>query len=522
MNEEELKTPEEQEDKSPESENNDAVAWLENLAITHGAKLTERDSSPVEGVEYAEDIPDWLRSMAPPGTELPARPDDWEPDTQPEETEFEQVEDEALDAVEAALAEVEEADTEFVEAIEAFELPSEEVEEILEDDLEEEPAVPATALPPWLASKIVPDDAVVDTVIDTADIRPEIDESVLATEEEAADIPAWLAEQPKPEGLETEYIDDEKMPDWLTELSGKPEQEEIVSEISTAEEAVLEDVTPPAEAELETPEWLQEVVLEDQEREEPALVSAEVDTEPDVPDWLRDLTEDETEEVVSEVQPEPIDEQAVEEFETVPEWLSGLTDGEPVVLEEVPADADEGPAIPADDLELPEWLREEIAAEPEPELEKAVTETLEETPEWLEDVELEEEEIVEAAIIAEEIDKDLEEILSEPSIVDEPSEELEEIEPEPALEEEAAVEEQPDLVEAQALVDKSQLDAVLDKYALSIEEGTQLEQVNSHLEQLVAENPNNIRVRQLLGDSYMRQGELEKALNEYREALSQI
>ncbi len=72
---------------------------------------------------------------------------------------------------------------------------------------------------------------------------------------------------------------------------------------------------------------------------------------------------------------------------------------------------------------------------------------------------------------------------------------------------------------AQAAMKAGDLNAAMKNYQLLIETGSGLGLVIADLETAVKQNPRHAALRRLLGDAYMRNGQLQKALDTYRQAL---
>ncbi len=564
----ELGTPEDMEDlESLLSHPDDAMAWLEQLAAAQGAPLEELPSLRVQEEAEAvpaDEIPGWLRETAV--EPLPAAAELAESPTVPAEDrgEEEPIGEAELEELPGWLREFEREPTEPS----AVPAPS----------LEEAPeaAVPGE-IPDWLKGALGEDEAkelsaeLAAMGAELSEMPAEREEAMAWLEELAAqegapleglavveealesaelELPAWLTEpyEEAPEGepvapaAELEPVLDleemGEMPEdvdeamaWLEQLAvrqGAPVEElptVVEPEIPSAPEAEL----PPHEletallsAEEPAPEWLREL-----EPEPAAIVE-----EPELPEWLREPAEAEAEEPFVT---EPA--AAVEEAE-LPEWLREPAEaevGEPFVAE---------PAAAVEEAELPEWLREPALEPVEAEVEEL------ELPDWLREPtpELAEEEIeepspAEPADLIEE--PELPEWLREPALeaaveeveVAKPEEAITP-EPEPAV---AAAEElvtgipafrrqlaaEPDdyitrLALARALTDDDILDEALAEYAELVATGQELDDVVADLERVVHSSPRDTLARRVLGDAYMKQNRLSKALEAYRQALDNL
>ena len=75
---------------------------------------------------------------------------------------------------------------------------------------------------------------------------------------------------------------------------------------------------------------------------------------------------------------------------------------------------------------------------------------------------------------------------------------------------------------AQAAIKAGDLNTAMQSYQQLIETGSGLGPIIADLETAVKQNPHHAALRRLLGDAYMRNGQLQKALDTYRQALSLI
>jgi len=230
----------------------------------------------------------------------------------------------------------------------------------------------------------------------------------------ADELPDWLKafdEQDLEESAEAEELPsqtfDEELPEWMQ------------TPTLDAEEPGDEEET---EAEAELPSWLravgqvdEEVVgLPSDEEESPEVGFAASLDEEALPDWLRDLREQQPD--LLEGEGEPLDWMAEDEGEVeaeiepieedeLPDWLRELRAQKPAV-EEPPPEVPAGEGQPKAELapttvapseleslseeELPEWLQELRAQEPTPEAEPPEDLAVEaELPDWLEEIEAE-------------------------------------------------------------------------------------------------------------------------------------
>jgi uncharacterized protein HemY len=78
------------------------------------------------------------------------------------------------------------------------------------------------------------------------------------------------------------------------------------------------------------------------------------------------------------------------------------------------------------------------------------------------------------------------------------------------------------LKQAREMATGNQLAASLERYQALIDSAQLLEETRGDLRQLVESNPKEPKLRRLLGDTHMRLGDLQAALDMYRSALDQL
>jgi tetratricopeptide (TPR) repeat protein len=326
--------------------------------------------------EQDEDVPDWLKSSIPEG--FPEEPPPITGDTKPifvhgeeEEAEEESVPEAGeVAATEGAVGdeEIEETpeESEFlaeapeeVEALEAWEetgQPSE--EEVLAAEGEEEAAAMA-----WLESLAARQGA--------------LEEELLTRPEERPDsIPDWLQQMTVEETGEGEGVSEDLLSASLEGEQAVSEQFEGFPETAVEEASGTGEVADDAvEAELageqaaDEPTWPQLVETKESTEIEGAVEEHLIDELPESeqPDWHQELE--------SEVEPEPespVESEAAVESETdLPEWLREFTEEETVPKELEPdTAADTSPlrvesieSAPAEELQVEAPGKEELAAE---------------------------------------------------------------------------------------------------------------------------------------------------------------
>jgi len=342
------------------------------------------------------------------------------------------------------------------------------------------------------------------------------EESIL--EPEMLDIADWLGE------TAPEVAGEVSIPESLPELSGLPELTLEADVDSLWEEAAPSEIMP-----------VEELIPESE-----LAAFLEGDLGASAADSLADALDDEFERklVGDESEPEwyteavargpveappPVEEPPAPVVETLaaaapidmPDWLKDTT-------AEAPADIVEG---------MPDWLAEPIAAEP--------VAPFEGMPDWLAAVD---EHAAEPAgldwLRKEEVTPPP---APEPAQLPKPAPRAPEPMPEPVVSGRGLVippgplfdkyrerlEANPNdyatrLALARALHANREVGTDLDHYEVLIEASQLLQDVSTDLKNLMQEQENNPRVRRLLGDTYMRQGMLQDALDAYRSALEQL
>ena len=476
-------------------------AWLRELepAAEEGAVVEEAPAPPEVEAPPAEaeaEIPDSLKALAAAGLLDEADLESAMAEMSPEELEAQKAEAvpdwlQDLMAVEEGVA---------PEAAEAPAPPVEEaavVEEVVVEEIEAPPAEAEAEVPAWLReSEPAAEEG---AVVEEAPAPPEVEEPVIA--EAAAEVVVPAQEPPTEEPASPAGL-----PPWLREFAEEP-----------AEPAAEE----PAEA---LPPWLREV-----ETEEPAEPEAEKPSGA-MPDWLRDLGVDELETRPPTREPEPFPLPAAP-AEDMPAWLREFEAAEE---EPLPVPAATAPT------EIEAWLAEEIEVEEKVAAgEEAVVEP--EPPVIVPAAPSEAEARLETAVVEEEettaeAEPEIPPVAPEPSEAAPPAEEPVLIAPFDRVE----VEEAPAapsrldalldhlaakprdyrsrLEVARLYRDEGNLDESLSHYEKLISARKHLPAVAEDLEGLIGQDVDQVRVYQLLGDAYMQQDQLDRALEMYRQA----
>lgn len=334
---------------------------------------------------------------------------------------------------------------------------------------------------------------------------------------------------------------------WLKrgaqELAGAPEQGEAAPAVPAdlpdwlqqmRDEAIAATEFSPADAAL--PDWLEEPgdVDADAADETEALWGAAEGAAEELELGEAEVSESELAAFLAgEIAPEQADELAEaldEEFErrlrgdeTEPEWYAEavseaaapeppLAEAEPIEMPDWLVEPDEEAAV---ESELPAWLAETELAETEGESPDSVAPA----PEWLEELRVEESDLAWLA----------EEGRSVPPEVSAGAAARQAAIPEGELFESYRhrLEEAPDdhatrLALARTLRAHGQIAPSLDHYETLVESSHLLEDVANDLSALVDEQPEQPRLRRLLGDALMRRGRLQEALDAYRAALERL
>ncbi len=388
-------------------------------------------------------------------------------------------------------------------------------------DLEEEPAVEdeeddANVLDKLSQGISDPDDmrSWMDNLLAEGAARENIPDYVDEDEEEApleAQIPDWLVEQvgPPPDmdsvTGDTELPEEVEIPDWL--------QESVPVDESLADIFVEETPEPTIDfvrddVEIDPTDPWTEAFEEERQGE-----LADVDT---LPDWYTSKLGGEPDTVTATsdggltaaaFEPDPV--LAHGEAEPVPDWLAGTA----TVADEVPAFEEEPELVAA---EIPDWLKSQVE---EDDTLEAVMDG-EELPDWLRDVGMETNEPIPdwlmetteeetPAFTAEEpFPEPVTTPVPEPVVTASPAPVLSDIDTDAVLQ------------SAREKTRIGEIDAALIDYEAVVRANAQLDAVVSDLGDVVKTHKENPVVYRVLGDSLMRKGQLQDALDTYRKALN--
>jgi tetratricopeptide (TPR) repeat protein/uncharacterized protein Smg (DUF494 family) len=540
-----------------------ALAWLETLAERQGADEETLSTRPEERLEGP---PEWVKEeMQTTGATLQPEPTAEVPlpEEQPAETalpdanavleEIAPVDhEEASDPEQAVEAQAEGMDEEdaftWLESLAARQGAEEETLLTAPEDRVETP-------PEWVYEETGEPAAASESEAETEEIEP------------AEEQPGWIEQMSQEEPVEAEPPSETAPTDWFTSLpvetpAPAAEDEAELEETPVAPPEAFEETRPDwfAELEPETGEPTAEIAFEEAEQQlaqadidQPQAEFVEVVEETIVTDALPD--EDDTRPV--RVYPFPVREEAEEtEIMDTLEGTPAETPVEEVLVAPETVEPDESAEIaqefsteepleqafsepeihePVETAEMPE----EPAAEPLPDEallevdsfevaelaeigELAVEEPVEEAalePAETEEITVEPEtfeagEPVEFEEIA--VEEPLEEATVDPEALEA---EPETVQPEPLVEQ-LMSDDLPQTAREQAftLLDSGQIEAAVERYNQIIESGELLDTVIEDLRKSLDRYPVDISIWQALGDAYLRNDQVQEALDSYTKA----
>lgn len=513
----------------PFAENVDPMSWLESVARRQGAKgeelLTDADlevpapgeAAHVEGPGYTPYSFDALGLTSKAEESLPAEA---APEPQAE-LEPDQLEDPAAwldslassqgfhpEAIRGGRPERQMSDDEIQAALARGEqIPQDQMARWMSRQLEigatrdepeaeydpDAPAVPAE-LPDWLIEQVgpaAPEDAA------PPGQPPLID--IITEPPPVADIPDWLREE-APAGSDLDNIFAAAEPE-VPETPPTPAAElELDAEDSWAEALEYErqhDIS-------SVPDWYIQNINDPARR---AAVEGRLAGEPEQQPEL------------SEAEFEPEEELPAGEPEAIPSWLhDAISDQTPPEVVQAIADADD----------MPDWLRDDVEESAE-QIVAGVVEPEADIPDWLKAADPDEvpdwlrESIVPAAEEAPPA--------SPPPVVIEPARPVEPVvspapapasPPAPVPQAAESIDPVVILNDARASASSQDIDASLRQYEALVRANAELEIVSADLELLAEHHKSSPALYRVLGDSLMRQGKLQAALDTYRKALNQL
>jgi tetratricopeptide (TPR) repeat protein len=520
--EEPMEEPTEDSADLPEMDDDEAMRWLEGLAARQGVGEEELLTSPEDRTDTP---PEWVRAMGASEDDEPdAGETVMETPAAEDEMDWDEIEDavgdmtevepagapDAMDWLESLGDEAEEEEAEFISQ------PEETVEESPGwETMEETSAMDTDDLPGWLK----------DQIDDPSETQPsgalpswlqEIDidgeeagggEEAPAPAEPAGDVPDWLQDLASGESEPFEEVEDD-VPDWLqqTMLAASP----FAKAEETSEETVFEETEPE-----ETPEAEEEAPAYSMETDGGAGEPAD-----DVPDWLKDMVDEEADQVPAEAGGD------------VPDWLQQtILASSPLAGEDEPAETvietpedepaeayaweqEAGDMMEEDEFVEPtlegggETVLEEMEDQPAEEMHAEAEETPAKEEWWERDTgSFERPTFPVDEAVDEMVDETVMETPVEPAV-------------EPVVDEEPAPEIHPAQLEtARGALQSGDLETALSGYRSLIQEKANLGEVIEDLERaLEYDHPVNVDVWATLGDAYAGNDKLQNALDAYTKA----
>ena len=391
------------------------------------------------------------------------------------------------------------------------------------------PAEPASELPAWLQASIGQPGA------PTLSTTPALSDEI-ATPTAPEDLPSWLL-SPSDEAAVSFDADLVEAIRATGTMPAVPQTEEPAlspdelealttpaspDEVDSWAEALDEEYERKVAGDESVPDWYMEAL----ERAESQLPQAELPrsiaaeqapekaAEPEVapavsemPDWLREMSP-----VEQPPQPLPGD---------VPDWLSQMIPAQETPVAQPSAEAADWLQGEVEEDDFPTWLRTEVETPPTP---APAPTPVQEVPATLPPAPVQP---VPAAT-------------PQPALAAQPpaptpvapaqpvAAPVQQTRPAPqaprapALAGPAGPEHHARLKQARELVAQRQAVASLEHYQVLIDAAQLLEETRGDLRQLVEQNPKEPKLRRLLGDTHMRLGDLQEALDTYRSALDQL
>ena len=423
----------------------------------------------------SEEIPDWIKGLGEEseGDDNIAQPETEELAEQPEEVEAPGQPE--IEAAPEQAEEVAEAEPSEMEAV------SEQPEEVTEAELSEMEIVAEQA-----------EDVVEAEPPEMETVAEQTEEVTEAESSEMETVAEQIEEVSQAELAEMEGVAEQ------AEFEAAPEQAEEVAEAESPEmEAVAEQSEEVTEAEPPEMEPVTEQPEEVVEAEVPEMEAA-----PEQPEELATPEQPEQEAVIEEPVQEVTPEEEISPEEELPAWLLELE--EPETEEEQTGSPEETPELETE--ELPAWVQEITEGEPaseEPDVVIPTQAEIQSSP--LEEAPQPPQEVVQAEAV-------------EPPEAEVPAsmpvKEQATVETEPVV----AEENQRLLAEARSFIDQDQLLQAVNSYTRLIKQNYQLEEIIRDLSDAVYRFPVDPEVWVSLGDVYFRNDQLEEALNAYNKA----
>ncbi len=552
--------PEEEPDEEEEEE--ELPDWLKDEMPEPAAEAVPMAESALEEEPDEEEVPDWLEAETPePAAEaVPVA-----------ESALEEEEEELPDWLKDEIPEPVAEAVPMAKAAPEEEPDEAEGDEDLPDWLKAVTPAPAAKPVEEVEPESAGEEAGAMAWLDEQAEMQGVGAGEVISEALTADSPPATSPDIPPPDAEAEAVSDEELPDWLKgdEVKEAKEKamvtptgelnEEIAAAVVTAEdediawlESALEAEEPPDE---DLPDWLKAEPAGAVEEPKAGVVEEaeeeEEEGEEDLPDWLQGIEEQptlswhiSTSEVAAAVAESEREKAEKEEGEDLPDWLKGIgpspapADTAPFVEpveekepeeEELPDWITKKPAEEEEEEAIPDWLAEKPA---EPAAAVPVTEEEEEeeeVPDWL--AEKPAEPAVEAPVAEVEEEPEEEEEEAPPWLAEAPTAPVREEKPtipEPAAPPVAVPSEIAGDFNEQLRIAREKLSAkaieeALPYYESLIGSKQMLDQTISDLLYAIKTGEKiSPRLRRVLGDAYRCQGQLQEALEAYRQALDEL
>lgn len=527
----------------PFAEGVDPMSWLESIARRQGAKHEElttpadvnvpapTDAGSVEGPGYTPYSFDNLGLGSRPPEETPS-PEAKAPEAEPEPAELEDPSawldslassqgftPEVMRGVTARPEPAQDDDDDIQAALARGEdIPHDQMERWMSRQLElgamrdepeaeydpDAPAVPAE-LPDWLIEQVGAATPPEDVVKPPSPQQPALID-LITEPPPAADVPDWLREEPTVES----DLDDifastqEEMPAPPVSVFNAPAAEPEVDAQDPWAEALEYERQQDVSA---LPDWYVQNINDPSRR---AAVDRRLAGEPEMVDEPLEEAELPAEETLPPGQPDAL-----------PDWLQGALVG-----------ADEELALPEMAEDIPDWLQADIE---QPEAEEipveVVAEPAADIPDWLKSVDVDEvpdwlKETISppAATVTQPAPVvPPQPVVSQPIVSPPPAPAPIPAAPAPAAQPAAAqLDVHATLNDARASINNQDIDGGLRHYEALIRMNVNLDAVSADLTKLADKVKTNPAIYRVLGDSLMRQGMLQAALDTYRKALNQL
>jgi tetratricopeptide (TPR) repeat protein len=441
-----------------------AFAWLESLAEKQGADEETLSMRPEDRIDSP---PDWVvEQMETEGMTQEVVP---EPETvEPEDTE--QAEESTSEAV--------------LETTDAF-----------TNDQQELDQAPAVSQPA----------------------------EVSLTDSDDEDAFAWLESLAARQGAEEETLltspEDrvEAPPEWVYEQTGEP------AEIGETETGDDEKADTPVVADI--PDWIQEIAKADEDIQ--AETEASVESEP--ADWFAELPVETTAPEVEATQAVSMstDATAEEDIQVLPDWFTEFE--EEIAAEKVEIAVDEAQADKPASIEAAAALEADALIEDDQAAEEDITRPVSVRGESAEPVETADDLEVVDELTSETLAADPEEALPEVQIETEEDEievpdslkpELDTTNTTDVVAEQMLSDDLPQTLREQAytLLDRGQIEAAIEQYNQIVESGEMLDVIIEDLRKALDRHPVDISIWQALGDAYLRNDQVQEALDSYTKA----